>query len=125
MKTRLLFLFLLISLIGRAQYDPWGVRGVEITTLKVTGLTAGTASDSFLVVNSGILKRLSSSIYQQALVSGSNIKTINGTSILGSGNITVTGTQTIQQTVNNGNVLTGQIVVSSGSGGAINFDDGS
>lgn len=39
---------------------------------------------------------------QDALVSGTNIKTINGTPILGSGNIVVSSSQTLQQTLDNG-----------------------
>ena len=39
---------------------------------------------------------------QDTLVSGTNIKTVNNTSLLGSGNITISGGADITQSVNNG-----------------------
>lgn len=40
----------------------------------------------------GNIKTMLNSLYQTTLVSGTNIKTVNGNSLLGSGNITITGT---------------------------------
>ena len=39
----------------------------------------------------GDLKEKTDAAYQEKLVSGTNIKTVNGTSILGSGNLAVSG----------------------------------
>ena len=47
-----------------------------------------------------------SAVYQVILVSGTNIKTLNGTSLLGSGNIVVTGYSLPTQTGNSGKFLT-------------------
>lgn len=48
---------------------------------------------------------------QATLVSGTNIKTINGTSILGSGDLTVGGSTVFYQEYGNGNVSTGKLTI--------------
>lgn len=48
---------------------------------------------------------------QAALMSGTNIKTINGTSILGSGDLTVGGSTVFYREYGNGNVSTGKLTI--------------
>lgn len=48
---------------------------------------------------------------QATLVSGTNIKTINGTSILGSGDLTVGGSTVFYREYGNGNVSTGKLTI--------------
>ena len=67
-------------------------------TISFGGLSTTTnsgLSDGFAYIGSGILRSVATSTAlsskQDTLVSGTNIKTINGSSILGSGNLTVTG----------------------------------
>lgn len=55
---------------------------------------AWSAKPVLAVVNSDLLDNHDSSYYQPALVSGTNIKTINGTSLLGSSDITIGVTAT-------------------------------
>lgn len=59
-------------------------------TIEVSSTTIGTDS---LVLTSAMQAALSalSAVYQVILVSGTNIKTVNGTSLLGSGNIVISG----------------------------------
>jgi len=60
-------------------------------TLNSTSFIVG--YDSSTNSNVRISKSTLDSAYQPTLVSGTNIKTINGTSVLGSGNLVVSGTQ--------------------------------
>lgn len=55
------------------------------------------------------LQSFFNSLYQVILISGSNIKTINGQSILGSGDLTVGGSQNLQQVTDVGNSTTNPI----------------
>ena len=72
------------------------VRGVVMTGISFATVTAGLATDSLLVflgklqaqIN-GLATALSGK--QDALVSGTNIKTVNGTSLIGSGNLVIAG----------------------------------
>jgi len=77
---------------------------VKISALPAAGALVG--SESFPVVQSSITKKSTISaiatyltaIFQAILVSGTNIKTVNGSSLLGSGNLTVVGEVDIIQT---------------------------
>ncbi len=69
---------------------------------QLTNLPAGTETDPIVKAINGIVKSNGTTIsaaaagtdYQAPLVSGTNIKTINGTSVLGAGNITAVTTET-------------------------------
>ncbi len=69
---------------------------------QLTNLPAGAETDPTVKAISGIIKSNGTTIsaatagtdYQLPLVSGTNIKTINGTSVLGAGNITAVTTET-------------------------------
>jgi len=69
---------------------------------QLTNLPAGTESDPTVKAINGLVKSNGTTIsaatagadYQAPLVSGTNIKTINGTSVLGAGNITAIATET-------------------------------
>jgi len=76
---------------------------LEATNLKRTGGT----SSQFLKANGSI----DSTSYQPTLVSGTNIKTVNGTSLLGSGDITIGG----------GGLTVGTTAIASGTVGRILF----
>jgi hypothetical protein len=76
---------------------------LEATNLKRTGGT----SSQFLKANGSI----DSTSYQPTLVSGTNIKTVNGTSLLGSGDITIGG----------GSLTVGTTAIASGTVGRILF----
>lgn len=81
-------------------------------------LSGGTMSNSNLVnnLNAQYLGGNSSAYYQQALVSGTNIKTINNTSLLGSGNIQIdSGTPVITVTQNGHGFSIGNIIRVSGA----------
>jgi len=60
--------------------------------------------------------------YQATLVSGTNIKTINGSSVLGSGDLTVSGTDPTKLPLSGG-TLTGVITTPNGTHGIIIGDD--
>jgi hypothetical protein len=78
---------------------------LEATNLKRTGGT----SSQFLKANGSI----DSTSYQPTLVSGTNIKTINGNSLLGSGDITISG---------GGSLTVGTTAIASGTVGRILFE---
>ena len=79
---------------------------LEATNLKRTGGT----SSQFLKANGSI----DSTSYQPTLVSGTNIKTVNGTSLLGSGDITIGG----------GGLTVGTTAVTSGTDTRVFFQQG-
>jgi hypothetical protein len=76
---------------------------LEATNIKRTGGT----SSQFLKANGSI----DSTSYQPTLVSGTNIKTVNGTSLLGSGDITIGG----------GGLTVGTTAIASGTVGRVLF----
>jgi hypothetical protein len=78
---------------------------LEATNLKRTGGT----SSQFLKANGSV----DSTSYQPTLVSGANIKTINGNSLLGSGDITISG---------GGSLTVGTTAIASGTVGRILFE---
>jgi hypothetical protein len=78
---------------------------LEATNLKRTGGT----SSQFLKANGSI----DSTSYQPTLVSGTNIKTVNGNSLLGSGDITISG---------GGSLTVGTTAIASGTVGRILFE---
>lgn len=81
------------------------VGDLEATNLKITGGT----SAQFLKANGSI----DSTSYQPTLVSGTNIKTINGNSLLGSGDLVISG--------GGGAIAVGTTAVTSGTIGRVFF----
>lgn len=81
------------------------VGDLEATNLKITGGT----SAQFLKANGSI----DSTSYQPTLVSGTNIKTINGNSLLGSGDLVISG--------GGGAIAVGTTAVTSGTVGRVFF----
>ena len=83
------------------------VGDLEATNLKITGGT----SSQFLKANGSI----DSTSYQPTLVSATNIKTINGNSLLGSGDLVISG--------GGGAIAVGTTAVTSGTVGRVFFQD--
>ena len=84
-----------------------------------TSLHTGTANTLAAFNASGVAENIAKSTYQAALVSGTNIKTVNGTTLLGSGDLAV-GTITGSGTANYVPKFTGV----SSLGNSVMFDDG-
>lgn len=75
--------------VEQVSTDPLVVDAIQIVDTPTTSASTYhfiTRNDS-----TGVLEKVSSETKQDTLVSGTNIKTINGTSLLGSGDITVSG----------------------------------
>ena len=73
-----------------ATYQPIGSYLTSISGLNISQLTNDSGYITSSVLSPYLTSALAASIYQPILVSGTNIKTINGASVLGSGNITIT-----------------------------------
>ncbi len=73
-----------------------GVRGTVLTGLSLASAAAGTAADTVLVFLGKLQAQITALATtvggkQDALVSGTNIKTVNGISLLGGGNLAISG----------------------------------
>jgi len=81
-----------------------------LTSNKKTDIEANKTSNTFFASVKAIYD-WAVGLFQPILVSGTNIKTINNTSLLGSGDIQITSQYTINQTPNNGayNLLIGLV----------------
>ena len=113
---------------GESSYTEGGVVNVEtginpsdgplIAYNKESGLTMTTLEDNGEDI--GVMLAIDGDVIQSKLVSGNNIKTVNNTSILGSGNINVQPTLvsgTNIKTINNQSLLgSGNINIGGGSG---------
>lgn len=88
--------------------------GMSFSTITSTGSVGADTTVLRTVANSLTLAQLQTKFdtKQATLVSGTNIKTINGTSLLGSGNISITGTQDLQSVLDNGNSAEGDLTIS-------------
>lgn len=74
---------------GSAEYEIITYCWYNATEVFLTFMSGGYNVD--IIVTSSNTWSTQSKLYQEKLVSGTNIKTINGNSILGSGDLTVTG----------------------------------
>lgn len=81
---------------GGGNVDDVKVNNVSVVSNKIANIdlssylqSEDSSPSSPLPVNADTLENHSASYFQQALVSGTNVKTINNQSILGSGNITI------------------------------------
>lgn len=92
------------------------IDGAEVKIGNLTEASTLGDNDLFLVNQSGTNKKVKKEKLQDKLVSGTNIKTINGTSMLGSGDVAVQPTLesgTNIKTINNTSVLgSGNIAIS-------------
>lgn len=96
-----------------------GITSTQVTT--ALGFTPYNATNpSGYITNSALSGYLTSSsaasTYQPILVSGTNIKTVNGTSLLGSGNLAIGGSAWIRKTANYTAVAGDKIVADTTAG---------
>lgn len=108
-----------VSLVTTGEKYTWNNKGNgTITGIKMNGVSKGTSG----VVDLGtvITSHQSLSGKQDKLVSGTNIKTINGNSLLGSGNLAVSGLPTVTSSDNDKvlKVVNGAWAVTEGGGGS-------
>lgn len=108
-----------VSLVTTGEKYTWNAKGSgTITGIKMNGASKGTSG----VVDLGtvITAHQSLSGKQDKLVSGTNIKTINGNSLLGSGNLAVSGLPTVTSSDNDKvlKVVNGAWAVAEGGGGS-------
>ena len=108
-----------VSLVTTGEKYTWNNKGNgTITGIKMNGASKGTSG----VVDLGtvITSHQSLSGKQDKLVSGTNIKTINGNSLLGSGNLAVSGLPAVTSSDNDKvlKVVNGVWAVAEGGGGS-------
>lgn len=110
-----------VSLVTTGEKATWNAKTSNvgtITGIKMNGVSKGTSG----VVDLGtvITSHQSLSGKQDKLVSGTNIKTINGNSLLGSGNLAVSGLPTVTSSDNDKvlKVVNGAWAVTEGGGGS-------
>ena len=108
--------YLGLSTTANASTPGTGLSNLDNSTLTLSGAgnvfyVVGDGSERSPLISLSNLQRfkiLDDGIYQARLVSGTNIKTINNTSLLGSGNITISGEPSayIKSASTSGNTLT-------------------